>query len=310
MSAPPEECPGVGTEASGKVDACAGCPNQKICASGEVPPVDPDIAIIAAKLSSIKHIIVVASGKGGVGKSSVSTQLSYYLASQGHDVGLLDIDICGPSVPTLTGTKNAQVHESAQGWQPVWVDDNMCVMSIGFLLPNSDDPIIWRGPRKNGMIKTFLKDVFWGPLDYLIIDTPPGTSDEHLSILAFLSEAGIDGAIIVTTPQEVALADVRKEINFFRKTGIKLIGVVENMSGFVCPCCNNETTIFHPTSGGAEPMCKNMDAPYLGRIPLDPMLTKACDTGKSWKDCLGDTDSAGYNMFAKVVANFKNQIDV
>lgn len=149
----------------------------------------------------------------------MSAQLAFALANQGKQVGLLDIDICGPSIPTMLGLVGQEVHQSASGWSPVYVEDNLGVMSIGFMLPTTDDAVIWRGPRKNGLIKQFLTDVDWGQLDYLIIDTPPGTSDEHISIVQYLKATTVDGAVIVTTPQEVAMADVRKEINFCKKTG-------------------------------------------------------------------------------------------
>jgi len=239
-------------------------------------------------MENVARKILVLSGKGGVGKSTVSTQLSQVLALADHQVGLLDVDICGPSVPRIMGLKGSEVRRSNLGWSPVYVDDNLAVMSIGFLLPDPDAAVIWRGPKKNGMIKQFLKDVYWDQLDYLLIDTPPGTSDEHLSITSFLKETGIDGAIIVTTPQEVALLDVRKEINFCRKTGIKILGVVENMAGFVCPKCKGESQIFMPTTGGAEKMAQDMDVPFLGRLPLDPALMKACEEGQSFAAAAGE----------------------
>lgn len=195
------------------------------------------------------------------------------------DVGLLDVDICGPSVPRMLGLSGQDVHQSSEGWSPVYVDDRLAVMSIGFMLPSQDDAIIWRGPRKNGLIKQFLTDVNWGPLDALLIDTPPGTSDEHLSIVTYLQESSMDGAVIVTTPQEVSLMDVRKEINFCKKVNLPVIGVIENMSGFVCPSCNHETEIFAPSTGGAAAMCKAMNVPFLGRVPLDSRVAKAGDSG-------------------------------
>mmetsp|Transcript_16781 Transcript_16781/g.25218 ORF Transcript_16781/g.25218 Transcript_16781/m.25218 type:complete len:360 (+) Transcript_16781:40-1119(+) len=220
-------CVGPASDNAGKASACAGCPNQSACASGAGKKTE---TLGLDKLSQVKHKILVLSGKGGVGKSTVSAQLAFTLAQQGKQVGLLDVDICGPSIPRMLGLVGQEVHQSASGWSPVYVDDNLGVMSIGFMLPTSDDAIIWRGPRKNGLIKQFLTDVDWGQLDYLIIDTPPGTSDEHISIVQYLKATSVDGAIIVTTPQEVAMADVRKEINFCRKTGINVIGVVENMA--------------------------------------------------------------------------------
>ena len=172
-------------------------------------------------MSMVKHKILVLSGKGGVGKSTFSAQLAFALAQQGKQVGLLDVDICGPSIPRMLGLMGHEVHQSASGWSPVYVEDNLGVMSIGFMLPTQDDAVIWRGPRKNGLIKQFLTDVVWNELDYLIVDTPPGTSDEHISIVQYLKDAKIDGAVVVTTPQEISMADVRKELNFCKKTGKK-----------------------------------------------------------------------------------------
>lgn len=166
----------------------------------------------------------------------------------------MDTDICGPSIPKMMGADEEKIHVSGAGWSPVWVMDNLGVVSIQFMLPDADKDaaVIWRGPRKNGLIKQFLKDVNWGELDLLLVDTPPGTSDEHLSVNSFLKESGIDGAVVVTTPQEVALLDVRKEIDFCRKAGIHVLGIVENMSGFVCPNCKHESQIFQATTGGGE----------------------------------------------------------
>jgi len=276
---PPPHCPGTESVDAGKVKACAGCPNQKICSTTPKGP-DPDIDDIVERMASVKHKILVLSGKGGVGKSTFSAQLSFALGeNESKQVGLMDIDICGPSIPKLLGIEGEQIHHSNTGWSPVYVG-NIAVMSVGFMLNDPNDAIIWRGPKKNGLIKQFLKDVDWGELDYLIIDTPPGTSDEHLSITQYLKSTHIDGAVIITTPQEVALLDVRKEINFCKKVGLPIIGVVENMSGFVCPNCKKETKIFFPTTGGGEKMAKEMDVPFLGRIPLDPRIAKACDEGR------------------------------
>jgi Mrp family chromosome partitioning ATPase len=268
-------------EQAGKAEGCAGCPNQKLCASGEARKPDPAVADVKDRLKGVKRKILVLSGKGGVGKSTVSTQLAFGFASRSMDIGLLDVDICGPSLPRMLGLVGQDVHQSNEGWSPVYVDDRLAVMSIGFMLPNQDDAIIWRGPRKNGLIKQFLTDVNWGNLDALIIDTPPGTSDEHLSIVTYLQDASMDGAVIVTTPQEVALMDVRKEINFCKKVKLPIIGVIENMSGYACPKCGHEERIFAPSTGGAQAMCAQMGVPFLGRIPLDGAVAAAGDAGKA-----------------------------
>jgi len=279
---PPEHCPGTQSEKAGKESACQGCPNQNICSSGQLSQPDPDIEIIRKRLSGVAHKILVLSGKGGVGKSTVSSQLSFWLQQSSKQVGLLDVDICGPSIPKIMGLEGEQLHMSSSGWEPAYVEENLAVVSVGFLLNEPNQAVIWRGPRKNTLIKHFLRDVYWNELDYLIIDTPPGTSDEHLSTVQYLKETKPDGAIIVTTPQEVALLDVRKEINFCKKVGIPILGVIENMSTFVCPKCKTETKIFAPTTGGAIKMCEDMQVPFLGSIPLDPMIARSCDEGKSY----------------------------
>jgi len=287
----PADCPGVESETAGKGASCAGCPNQKLCASGEAKKPDPAIADVNDRLRDVKRKILVLSGKGGVGKSTVAAQLSFGFAARSMDVGLLDIDICGPSVPQMLGLVGQDVHKSNEGWSPVYVDDHLAVMSIGFMLPNKDDAIIWRGPRKNGLIKQFLTDVNWGALDVLLIDTPPGTSDEHISVVTYMQEA-MDGAIVVTTPQEVALADVRKEINFCNKVKLPIIGVVENMSGYVCTKCGHEEGIFAPSTGGAEAMCKQMGVPFLGRVPLDGRVAQAGDAGMPLGQLIPDSPVA------------------
>lgn len=282
--AEPEHCPGPESEKAGQGDACAGCANKEICESLPKGP-DPDIPLITENLSQIKHKVLVLSGKGGVGKSTFTTMLCWALSSdEDLQIGAMDLDICGPSLPRMLGCVNETVHESNTGWTPVYVADNLATMSIQYMLPEDDSAIIWRGSKKNALIKKFLKDVDWDALDYLIVDTPPGTSDEHISINKFMKESGIDGALVVTTPQEVALLDVRKEIDFCRKAGIKILGLVENMSGFVCPSCKGESQIFKPTTGGGEKLCEELNIPFLGTVPLDPRVGKSCDEGQSFLD--------------------------
>ncbi|XP_076433991.1 cytosolic Fe-S cluster assembly factor NUBP1 isoform X2 [Peromyscus maniculatus bairdii] len=260
MEEAPHGCPGADSAQAGRGASCQGCPNQRLCASGAGAAPDPAVEEIKEKMKTVKHRILVLSGKGGVGKSTFSAHLAHGLAEDG----------------------DTQVHQSGSGWSPVYVEDNLGVMSVGFLLSSPDDAVIWRGPKKNGMIKQFLRDVDWGDVDYLIVDTPPGTSDEHLSVVQYLAAAHIDGAVILTTPQEVALQDVRKEISFCHKVKLPVIGVVENMSGFICPKCKKESQIFPPTTGGAEAMCQDLKIPLLGRVPLDPLIGKSCDKGQSF----------------------------
>jgi Mrp family chromosome partitioning ATPase len=285
----PEHCVGPESEQAGTADSCAGCPNQAICASAPKGP-DPDIPLITARLAGVKHKILVLSGKGGVGKSTLTAQLAQAFATNADTtVGVMDTDICGPSIPKMLGVEAETIHVSSSGWSPVWAMDNLAVMSIQFMLPNRDDAIIWRGPKKNGLIKQFLKDVEWGELDFLLVDTPPGTSDEHLSVNTFLKESHIEGAVVVTTPQEVSLLDVRKEIDFCRKAGIKILGLVENMSLFVCPKCTHATEIFQATTGGGRALAEEMGIPFLGSVPLDPRLGMACDFGESFFDSFPDS---------------------
>ncbi|EFO22775.1 cytosolic Fe-S cluster assembly factor NUBP1 [Loa loa] len=241
-----KDCPGSTSTDAGKVASCTGCPNQALCASDETRRVDADLPAIADRLKNVKHKILILSGKGGVGKSAVAANLARALARNDKmQVGLLDVDICGPSQARMLGVEQESVHESGNGWCPIVVKDNLVVMSIAFLLQDKSEAVIWRGVRKNALVKQFLKDVDWGSLDCLLIDTPPGTSDEHISTVQFLLQAGsVDGAIVVTTPQEISLLDVRKEINFCRRTKINVLGVVENMSSYICPCCSNVLQLF------------------------------------------------------------------
>ncbi|KAK4186993.1 hypothetical protein QBC35DRAFT_250908 [Podospora australis] len=241
-------------------------------------------------LSKIKHIVLVLSGKGGVGKSSVTTQLALSLSLAGHSVGVLDVDLTGPSIPRMFGIEDAKVTQGQGGMLPIVVHDadaaagrgSLRVMSLGFLLPGRGDAVVWRGPKKTAMVRQFLSDVAWDDLDYLLIDTPPGTSDEHISLAETLLQTTrpdqLAGAVVVTTPQAVATADVRKELNFCKKTGIRVLGVVENMSGFVCPSCSECAQIF--SSGGGEVMANEFNVRFLGRVPIDPQFIMLIETGK------------------------------
>jgi len=231
---------------------------------------------LQSRLCRIRHKIVILSGKGGVGKSTVAVNLAEALMMSGKRVGLLDVDIHGPSIPTLLGLEQEKILGSEEGLLPIDIG-GLKVMSLGFLLHNQDDAVIWRGPMKMGVIKQFLKDVVWGDLDYLIIDSPPGTGDEPLSVCQLIGS--LVGAVIVTTPQRVATVDVRKSITFCRQLHVPVLGVVENMSGFACPKCGEVTQIL--PSGGGKRMAEEMNVPYLGAIPMDPKIAEAGDSGRA-----------------------------
>ena len=226
-------------------------------------------------LSQIKHIIIVMSGKGGVGKSTVSSNLAAMLSMQGYQTGIMDVDITGPNIPKMFGVEDEKLHVLDEKLIPVTVSPSMKLMSMAFLLPDKDSPVMWRGPVKMGAIKQFIEDVNWGYLDYLVVDMPPGTGDEALSIVQLMPKA--DGMIIVTTPQDVALLDSRKSLRFGAETRIPIIGIVENMSGFVCPHCGEITNIFK--SGGGEAAARELNVQFLGKVPIEPGVVDAGDSG-------------------------------
>ncbi|MBN1794002.1 MAG: Mrp/NBP35 family ATP-binding protein [Candidatus Omnitrophica bacterium] len=227
-------------------------------------------------LSRIKHTIIVMSGKGGVGKTTIAVNLACGLAAQGCTVGVLDIDIHGPNIPKMLGFEKERLSGSHLGIEPVSVLPNLKAVSIAGLLENRDHPVIWRGPLKMVTIKQFLSDVHWGRLDYLIIDSPPGTGDEPLSVCQLIPE--MSGAVIVTTPQDVAILDSRKSILFARELNVPVIGVIENMSVFACPHCKKEIPLF--SVGGGEKAAIDLGVPFLGRIPIEPAMVSAGDSGE------------------------------
>jgi ATP-binding protein involved in chromosome partitioning len=252
-------------------------------------------AALRSRMDRIRHKVVVLSGKGGVGKSTVSVNLAMALLRAGKSVGLLDVDIHGPSVPTMLGLEGKMLEEGQDGVRPVDLA-GLQVMSLGFLLKDPDEAVIWRGPRKMGAIKQFLKDVAWGALDYLIIDSPPGTGDEPLAVCQLVGR--LDGAVVVTTPQKVAVVDVRKSITFCRRLNIPVLGVVENMSGFVCPGCGRVARIFG--EGGGRHIAEDMDLPFLGAIPMDSGIAEACDSGLAYVGRYAETATAG--LMQRVIA--------
>jgi len=262
-------------------------------ASGAVAQFQDDAAL-KQRMTRIRHKIIVLSGKGGVGKSTVAANLAVALVRAGKKVGLLDVDIHGPSIPRLLGLEGEVPQIQGNAIFPVVVGKGLRVMSIGFLL-HHDDAVIWRGPLKMRAIKQFLEDVEWGELDVLVIDAPPGTGDEPLSVAQLIPDA--TGAIVVTTPQELSLIDVRKCISFCRQLNLPVLGVIENMSGFVCPKCGETTNIFK--TGGGKSMAKEMGVPFLGRIPIEPEIAEAGDAGKPYVEHFDNTPTA--KVFAEVI---------
>jgi Mrp family chromosome partitioning ATPase len=331
-----EGCVGPSSEKAGQASGCEGCPNKGACSSGAMSSPEAiakaatEASALKESLSNVSHVVLVLSGKGGVGKSTVASQMAHTLASQGFAVGLLDVDLCGPSAPRMVlgdGYSSQTVHKSGSGaWTPVYAHSNLAVMSISFLLQDPNQAVVWRGPRKNALIQQFLTEVDWtgdtDGLDYLIVDTPPGTSDEHISTVQFLQKAGaISGAIVVTTPEEVSLSDVRKELSFCRKTKVPVLGVLENMGSYEthmeqmrfakdgvdctesvlqtlkekCPEVLETvatTKLFSVKHGGAERMATEYDVPFWGRLPLDQDLLEACENGKCFVDTHPDTAAA------------------
>ena len=253
-------------------------------------------------MGKITHKIAIISGKGGVGKSTVTVNLATAFAMQGKRVGILDADIHGPSVPRLLALEGKEVKASPIGAFPVEGPLGMKVMSIDFFL-SEESPAIWRGPLKMRAIKQFLGEVVWGELDYLFIDLPPGTGDEPLSIAQLLPE--MDGVVIVTMPTQLSSSIVKKAVTFAEKLNMQTIGVVENMSGFVCPHCGKKTEIFG--SGGGEKMAKEVNVQFLGSIPIDPKV--GVDSDKGTPFVLSDKESAAAKAFMQVVAKVQEYIN-
>ena len=277
-----------------KIKTESSCSTKKLPSREEIEELKEKLAL-QDNMGKIKHKIIVLSGKGGVGKSTVATNIAVALSLKGQKVGLMDIDIHGPSIPKMLGLESRTLRGSETGLAPIIYTDNLRVISIGFILRTQNDAVIWRAPLKHKLIRDFLTDVQWGNLDYLIIDSPPGTGDEPLSIVQLLEDP--DGAIIVTTPQDVALIDVRKAITFCKHVNLPIIGVVENMSGFICPHCGKTSDIFK--TGGGEAMSLDMQVPFLGRIPLEPKIVEAGDSGKPYLEYYRESETA--QAFNKVI---------
>jgi ATP-binding protein involved in chromosome partitioning len=254
----------------------------------------------AKNLEEIKHRLVVMSGKGGVGKSTVASNLALALSLQGYKVGLLDADIHGPSIPKMLGIEDRKITGGDDGLSPVLALPNLKVTSIGFLLRDQDSPVIWRGPLKMRALQQFLEEVSWGELDFLIVDLPPGTGDEPLSIAQLMPESD---AIIVTTPQNVALLSVRKSINFAKTLKMQVVGIIENMSGLVCPHCGRKIDLFK--TGGGEKAARDFLIPFLGKIPIDPKIVEEGDNGAPF--VLSQKDSPAAKAFDEIVQKIEKR---
>ncbi len=283
-----------------EASSCNSCSSNSQCSTSEQEKHNQEI--IKKKLSKIKNKLMVMSGKGGVGKSTVSVNLAAALASLGHKVGILDADIHGPNVPKMLGIKEKGVLSTSEGIIPFEPVANLKVMSVAFLLKSDDDAVIWRAPLKHSLIQQFITDVEWGDLDFLIIDLPPGTGDEPLSVAHIIGE--LDGSIIVTTPQEVALLDARKSVTFSQKINVEVLGIIENMSGFICPNCGEITEIFK--TGGGEKAANELGVTFLGRIPLDPMVVIGGDSGTPY--IIKDPESQVAKAFQLISQNIVKQL--
>ena len=261
------------------------------------------------RLSKIKHTIMVMSGKGGVGKSTVAVNLSIGLSQQGYTVGVLDADIHGPNIPKILGIEEERLLADDEGSiRPVEALGSLKVVSVGYLLDSKDTPVIWRGPMKHGVINQFLKDVNWGELDFLVVDLPPGTGDEPLSIAQLIKNTeGVEAplAVVVTTPQDVALLDSRKSIGFARALGLEVLGVIENMSGFKCPHCGKPIDLFK--TGGGEKAAKDLGVKFLGAVPIDPDIVIDTDAGVPFitHKNTSDATNAFKNIVASILEEFK-----
>ena len=251
----------------------------------------------------VKHVILVLSGKGGVGKSTVAVNLAFALSNHGRNTGLLDLDFHGPSIPKMLGIEGQTPSVLDKTLEPIHVTGTLAVMSIAFLLPDVTSPVIWRGPMKMVAIQQFLEEVNWGPLDYLIVDLPPGTGDEALTIAQLAPN--LSGAVIVTTPQDVAVLDAVKAIKFIEQLEMPVIGVIENMSGMICPHCGDTIDLFG--TGGGEKAAHDYRVPYLGAIPLDPAMVKAGDEGRPY--ILRHADTQAWKAVDLVMENVVRRVE-
>lgn len=272
--------------------------NEKVTTLGDLERSDQD-RLIKDRLTKIKRKILVMSGKGGVGKSTVAGYLALLLAERGFQVGLLDVDLHGPSIARLMNAKSGLQMPEGGGVRPYPYSDHLGVVSMEMVMGDKDTAVIWRGPLKISAIRQFISDIEWGNLDFLIVDSPPGTGDEPLTVAQTIPDAE---ALIITTPQEISLADVRKSINFCRQVKMKILGLVENMSGFVCPHCGEKLPIFG--TGGGERTAKDMGIPLVGQIPINPLMVELSDRGEL-SLMLKDKDSDVNRAYGEIVDRLK-----
>jgi Mrp family chromosome partitioning ATPase len=264
------------------------------------PVLDQQDKKIEERLAQIEHKIMVMSGKGGVGKSTISINIAIGLSLQNFYVDLLDVDLHGPNVPKMLGVERGQLQRRPDGTVgPVYYSPNLKFMSVEPLLPDKDSAVMWRGPMKMSAIRQFIYDIEWGKLDYLVIDAPPGTGDEQMTVAQMIPETF---AVVVTTPQEVALLDVRKSITFCKQVGMPIIGIVENMSGMICPHCGKAIDVFK--RGGGEKLSEELGIPFLGKIPVDPRIVTTGDAGKPIMAMYPNSHTA--EAFERVVQNVIN----
>jgi len=275
-------------------DKCETCAQKGSCKDKE-----SEDACARERMDRIKHKIIIASGKGGVGKSTVSANLAWALSQKGYRVGLLDADITGPNIPKLLGIEDQRLMKDEQGIRPGDAG-GIKVASMALVLSNRDSAVVWRGPMKMAAIKQFLQEVNWGDLDFLLVDLPPGTSDEPLSVVQLIPD--LTGAVIVTTPQEVSLLDSRKAVNMAKSMKVPVLGVVENMSGLSCPHCGKTVNIF--SAGGGCKMAEEMGVPFLGSIPMDPQVSSMGDRGITFA---GNNSAAG-KCFQEIVERLLGSI--
>lgn len=279
---------------------CSSCSSSDACDKSQKQ--NHTKGMISQTLEKIKYKVMIMSGKGGVGKSTVSVNLATSLCKLGYKVGLIDADIHGPNIPKMFGIKEKGVLSTAEGIIPYEPLENLYIMSVGFLIRDDDDAVIWRAPLKHSLIEQFLSEVKWGELDFLLIDLPPGTGDEPLSVAHVIGN--IDGSVIVTTPQEVALLDSRKSVTFSKKINVPILGIVENMSGFVCPKCGEKTDIFK--TGGGEKAALDLKVNFLGKIPIDPMVVMQGDSGNPY--VIEYPNSEVTNSFRQISENIIRQL--